>query len=283
MFSSSNEKVFMNKIDDFCRVKEHLKDQIRFLINSCDYFDRGYICEGKRIALHLYMVFVSADNKQSLIRKAFGSKCEEIKIKSYYLSEDEKILLRNKTIEELSKIRGIKKISPFRGYIRDSQPNFWLDETGKLVMSPFFVTEVIISDWLNQDILTVEDRAQKVNRKILLERIRHDDGGAHVNFNLLNEVESYSKNKDPLNKTYRDKWIYRLFTRAKKLFSDGDYEFKIADQHLKLLRQFAHEALMSSDLLKNFEKEGIIIENLHIYHEKFKSVSIELHNCDNVN
>ena len=198
-------------------MKTKLAEQIAFIKNSCDSFDRGNESESIRIALHLRIIFHDTKMSVSLISH---------------------LGMRQMTI--LSSSRGHGNQHDYLSY------SFTIDSLEPAKMIPILdeknLHEILISHWWRGETVLTHN-GQNITRAKLILDAANRDGGAHVDKKLPSYYASLSEG-DPIIGMA----ISGLEIDGKPPFTQGITHFA-ANTHMALIRQFGYEFLSSVERL----------------------------------
>jgi hypothetical protein len=193
------------------RLTEKLNEQLRFIQRSCDAFDQGAEDEAIRIATSLRIIFYNTKRSVSLVAHlGLGGK------------------------KMLSSSRGHGNWQDFLAH----QLN--LSSPEPIRMLPLLgdkFKELSIEDWWSNEPVFVHD-AQKYSRHKIVLCAVNQDGGAHVDAELERYYEVLCAGE------YAIGIIGNLEYNGKPPFPQGLAQYP-KNAHLALIRQFAHETLLS--------------------------------------
>jgi len=194
------------------RLTEKFREQLRFIERSCQTFDQGAEDEAIRLATSLRIIFHNTTKSTSLVTHLkFGSK------------------------KMLSSSRGHGNWQDYLSLqlnLSSAQPVRTLPILGKQFK------ELTIDQWWRQEPVFVHLGKSHSRRNIILS-VANKDGGAHVD----EQLEEYYE--------YLCAGEYAIGINGDNLKFDGEPPFEqgvthfAKNAHLALIRQFAHEALVS--------------------------------------
>lgn len=193
-------------------MSEKFREQLRFLERSCQAYDQGAEDEAIRLATSLRIIFHNTTKSTSLVRHLkFGAK------------------------KMLSSSRGHENWQDYLSVqinLTSAQPVRMLPLLGNQFR------ELTIDQWWRQEPVFVHLDEKHPRRKIILS-VANKDGGAHVD----EQLEEYYE--------YLCAGEYAFGISGDNLKFDGKPPFEqgvthfAKNAHLALIRQFAHEALVS--------------------------------------
>ncbi|MFE4239829.1 hypothetical protein [Peribacillus butanolivorans] len=160
----------------------HLIEQIDFLQNSCERFDKGVVSEGKRIAVGIRTLVHDTKNSVSLLTHL------DVKNKLYYF---------NTAIPETQfGLTGVRTTTEGGGKTEYVAPLDKLSEKRK--EQPL----ITFNNWWTE-MKVISDGNNKFSRKDLIMNVANKDGGAHIDSKLN---KSYTKltRENSLNVFHQD-------------------------------------------------------------------------------
>ncbi len=191
-------------------LKTHLKEQVGFLMRSCDSYDAGYKEESKRIANVIRTLFHDTERSHSLMR--------QLKLKRNIAMFDS---AREYDPKNLMSHDGLTAMRMESGNTSEYIPRLETMEELKAKGQKFFPA------WWNK-IVIVDKRKHKFSRRDLILALANQDGGSHVDPKLDKEYQQLSRENSM-------GWI----------FSDGVNESPVLPVELASVRQIAHEVIMT--------------------------------------
>ncbi|MFB0845777.1 hypothetical protein [Paenibacillus oleatilyticus] len=197
------------KVDqDIQDIHNHLKEQIQFILNSCDAFDNGFKGEAKRLAATIRVLVHDTPNSISLLTQL---RCKD----SLYYHNTSLPYVADNLVAHLGLIgvkAGVTGVE-YYAFLGDGFPDSYLKPW---VTFPTWWTNTII----------IDDKMNKFNRKDLILTVANQDGGTHVDPKLNQAYAELSRNNS-LN-----------------MFQVTDsHETPISDPHLVSIRQIAYEII----------------------------------------
>lgn len=144
----------------------HLKEQIRFLINSSKSFDEGFEGEGKRLAVAIRVLVHDTSKSRSLLGLL---KKKDMQFYDTATDFNPWNLLSSNCLTAMR----LRKTS--NGAVAEYVP--YLD------MSPSKIEKVKFEEWWNK-IIIVDKHHRQFTRKSLVLAVSNQDGGAHVDPSL---------------------------------------------------------------------------------------------------
>lgn len=193
------------------RLTKKLQEQLRFLQRSCETFDKGFEDEAIRIATSLRVIFHNTRVSTSLVSHlGFGSK------------------------KMLSSSQGHgdwKDYLAFQMNLTSPQPVRMLPLLGDKFR------ELTIEDWWRQEPVFIYN-TQKYSRGRIVLSAANKDGGAHVDEELEKYYEYLCSGEHAIGITGN------LEYKGDPPFPQGITIYP-NNAHLALMRQFAHETLVS--------------------------------------
>lgn len=195
----------------YIRLTEKLREQLRFIQRSCEAFDQGAEDEAIRIATSLRIIFHNTRMSVSLVAH-LGLGGEKM----------------------LSSSRGH---GDWRDYLAH-QLN--LSSPHPIRMLPLLgdrFTELSVEDWWSNEPVFVYD-AQRYSRRMIKLSAADKDGGAHVDEELEKYYEFLCAGECAIGITGN------LAYNGDPPFPQGVTQYP-KNAHLALIRQFAHETLVS--------------------------------------
>lgn len=193
------------------RLTEKLKEQIRFIERSCKAFDQGAEDEAIRLATSLRIMFHDTGMSVSLVKHlGLG---------------DQKML---------SSSRGFGDYKDYLSHQLDlssSQPVKMLPLLGNQFI------ELSIEDWWSHESVFTHN-TQKYSRRTIILSAANKDGGAHVDDKLDKYYEFLCAGEYAIGITGN------LEYNGEPPFPQGVTQYP-KNAHLALIRQFAHETLVS--------------------------------------
>jgi hypothetical protein len=194
------------------RLTEKLREQLRFIQRSCEAFDKGAEEEALRIATSLRVIFHDTSTSVSLISHLdFGGK------------------------KMLSSARGLGDWRDYLGHKLD------LTSPKPVVMFPLFGDKfraLSLRDWWSNEPVFTHNSQRFSRRKIILSAA-NKDGGAHVDAKLEKYYEILCAGE------YAISIIGNLTYTGEPPFPQGVPQYP-KNAHLALIRQFAHETLVTN-------------------------------------
>jgi len=185
-------------------LEEHLKEQIEFLLASCEDYDNGRNSEAKRIAATLRILFHDTGHCKSLLGQ-LGKK------NASFFSSNLSIFEQSLTSHSGLTMIGMKG--------KDTIYYPKLDEMS------FSSTWLPFDEWWGENVFK-DVKGNKFSRYDLIDISTNQDGGAHVD-DALDEVYYNLKKSNSLNTT--------IF--------DGENYFPIPNPEKAAIRQIGHEVL----------------------------------------
>jgi len=194
------------------RIKKKLTEQLDFIYRSTKTFDAGLEDEAIRIATHLRVLFHNTQRSKSLFR-----------------------LLKLQKTKILSSSRGHKDWKDFLGGkidLSSSTPSTFYPLLGDQFH------EISLKEWWSEEVI-FSHNGEEFSRKSIALSISNKDGGAHVDEKLEAYYEILCKGEYALGITGN------LQYQEEPPFKQG-IAFYPKNGHLCLIRQFAHEVLVSN-------------------------------------
>lgn len=155
--------------DDELRLR--LAEQVAFLVISADLFDKGLLCEARRISLALRILLHDTKNSQSLL-----SLCNKKDIKffdtSFKYTPENRIMFSGLTV-----IGNDFRNQDFIAPLREDQ----------------LINRISFSEWWNENIIVKDTKLNKFTRKELVLAIANKDGGAHIDTELNENYADISR------------------------------------------------------------------------------------------
>jgi hypothetical protein len=195
------------------RLTAKLTEQLRFMQRSCEAFDRGAEDEAIRIATSLRIIFHKTKSSFSLV--------------AHLGLGDTKML---------STSRGYENWQDYLAHQID------LSSPEPIRMLPLLghnFKELSIEDWWSNEPVFVQD-TQGYSRRLIVLSAANKDGGAHVDAELDRYYEVLCAGEYAIGITGN------LEYRGNAPFPQGVTQYP-KNAHLALIRQFAHETLLSVD------------------------------------
>lgn len=191
-------------------LKDHLKEQIEFLIASCRAYDSGFEGEAKRLATTIRVLLHDTQTSHSLLKHM--SK-KDMKFYSHAGVHNKKNLLSHMGLVLMKMGNGSAEYLP----ILDNAP-------------PFHYTQpkMVFNAWWNQTVI-VDQQKNSFSRKDLVLNVANKDGGAHID--------------QKLDKKYAA--LTRFNSIGWTFVSQGQEKEFSTKLELATLRQIAHELLYS--------------------------------------
>jgi len=182
---------------------EHLREQIYFLENSCDSFDKGFKGEAKRIAVILRILFHDTRVSHSLLG--------QLDKKNYkFLSTAIPVMSENEATHYGLVFIGMKgKETKFVPMLDEVPYHNWMK----------------FDDWWNE-IIFIDKNKTQFSRKDIILTVSNQDGGAHVDPKLDEKYINLSKNN----------------SLDISVFSENKF-VKLTKPEQAALRQIGHEVL----------------------------------------
>jgi len=188
-----------------------LQRQLGFLKRSCEDFDAGQHDEGLRIAVSLRVIFHDTPASTSLLTHL------GIRATAKVLTTFEPGYTENKQT----------------GVISVTVP-FWVDSTGART-PPLGDNErhdfILATEWWDEIVMAT---SHKFSRKDIVLAAANQDGGAHVDASPNPKTQSL---------------VQGVGTHT-RIYPQGAVTRQLDNHHFYLLRQFAHEVLVSPDITK---------------------------------
>lgn len=150
---------------------KHLREQIHFLENSCDLFDKGFKGEAKRIAVTLRILFHDTKTSHSLLGQLD-------KKNNRFLSTAIPVMSKNESTHYGLVFIGMKgKDTKFVPMLDEVPCHNWMK----------------FNDWWNE-IIFIDKNKNQFTRKDIILTASNQDGGAHVDPKLDKKYINLSKN-----------------------------------------------------------------------------------------
>jgi hypothetical protein len=190
-------------------LRNHLKEQFGFLVQSSISYDKGFDGEAKRLALTMRILLHDSKNSTSLLKQLgiknikFCCTCKEEYNKKLYSTGFHCL------------------VSVFKG-----KPQF-SKYIPSLYFSPHDMKWVSLQKWLDK-VVVVDGNKNKFTRQRLIRHVCNQDGGAHVDPSLDKQYHEFSR-KNSLG------WKY---------CSNGKW-FDFSSPELASIRQMANEIIIT--------------------------------------
>lgn len=226
------------KLQTVDELKNHLNEQIEFLMLSTDLYDKGHEIEAKRMAVTIRTLVHDTRNSNSLLRQLnmkgikFISTCSDMFINEHSISQ-----------------RGL--IFTMLG---SNSPRYYamLDDSENC-------KELSFDKWWNEKVIIDGDMNSFTRRDIILS-VANKDGGAHIDPELDGKYASLSRENSLGN-----------------FMKSGNEWVKYKNPELATIRQIAHEILkvLVKDYTKKpvIEGDGYLIGNMRIETTPVKEIS----------
>lgn len=197
------------------RLIDRFNEQVAFIKNSCDHFDRGQMSEAKRIGISIRLLFHHA-GKQSI-----------------------------GLLHQLNALN-VKLMTTFSGPPHQSPPmrGLYFDDSYTLSLSgpsvelslPSCPVYIPVDQWWNQVVYSLIDKDHdlSITRKNVVLHTVDKDGGAHV---------------DPEIPALLETLISDGSAMVWNIGRPNERRVPVVNKHLAMLRRFSHELLNSPEFL----------------------------------
>jgi hypothetical protein len=190
--------------------KNHLSEQIDFLILSSQSFDNGFIAEAKRLAVIIRVLLHDTESSHSLLKLLNRKNMHFYDTSNRYNPRN---LLPHWGLIKMEMKSGTDGYSIYKPMLDDVLPS-----QAKRKIS--------FKNWWTKEIVLEDSNKKPFSRKDIVLGLANKDGGAHIDPNLN---EKYAN----LTRENSTGWKY----------TDGTNESIIYGAELASMRQIAHEVL----------------------------------------
>lgn len=193
-------------------LKQHLDEQIQFLVTSADAYDKGVISEAKRIATSIRVLMHDTGSSKSLLGQL------GLKTKKFYDTASQADRFFSEGI----------RLGSFSGLVAIT-----IGEKGQYVplfdQAPPGTAEYVDFDTYWKRVIFIDNKKNTFTRKDIVCTVANQDGGAHVDV--------------AINADYHE--LSRRNSMGLKVSGNGSEPVAPSRSDLPALRQIAHEVLRS--------------------------------------
>jgi hypothetical protein len=198
---------------------KHLKQQIGFLIRSCEMFDAGHRDEAIRIAVVLRVILRDTGSSKSLLNHLGALDILLLSTAPDYDSDFAALGPKDRIMI----YSGLHSIKIHPGVEISLDPS---------LENSFFNDHLTVPRWLNQVVYSTTKKL-RITRETLMLGAANKDGGAHVDLNVSEEYQAASRENE-----------------MSHLWKHSGKPVPVSDEPIYLvsLRQMAYEILHSPDI-----------------------------------
>lgn len=221
-------------------LKEHLCEQISFILRSATLYDEGYSGEAKRLALHLRILLYDTHRCHSLLNL--------LGIKNQIQFYDTSIDYDPENLLSYSGLVGLEISTQEARY----KPRLGRAPGGKIIKKAAF------DDWWSQTVI-VDKNGNSFTRADIVLTVAHKDGGAHIDPNL-DELYADLTRRNSMG------WFFE---------KTGALPENLKEIELACIRQITHEVVFSlHEAHPEYYRSAGIKEEMQVFEQYNESVEV---------